>query len=323
MSTSTYEPAPPAPSFIPLGDRARFGVGVPIGPITDYPVEDLGIGWYLDWNVRLEPARPAGIAFWQMVRVSEKGFRPDAETIRTAALSNPGSTWLIGNEPDVIWQDNTTPERYAEIYHEVYALIKAADPDARVAIAGISQPTPLRLRYLERVLGAYQERYGEPMPVDLWNVHNFILREERDSWGVSIPPGFEDDAGRLFEIHDHDDLRIFQEQVETFRRWMADHGQRDKPLVISEYGLLMPAEYGFDTPRLQRFLYATFDYLLTATDAETGYPQDGNRLVQWWCWYSLADTMYPTGNLFDPESKEITPLGAAWARYAGRGPSLQ
>ncbi|MGQ9517568.1 MAG: hypothetical protein ACUVT1_09880, partial [Anaerolineae bacterium] len=63
------------PALAPMGDRARFGVGVPIGLITDYAVEILGIGWYLDWNVRREPARPAGASFWQMLRVSEKCFR--------------------------------------------------------------------------------------------------------------------------------------------------------------------------------------------------------------------------------------------------------
>lgn len=317
---SASSPARAAPAAadlpaVPSYHRERFGVGVPIGPISDYAVENLGIGWYLDWNVRLAPARPAGIAFWQMVRLSEKGYRPDAETIRAAARANPGSTWLIGNEPDVIWQDSVTPERYAELYHELYTLIKEADPGAKVAIGGVSQPTPLRLRYLERVLAAYQARYGRPMPVDVWNVHNFILREERDSWGVSIPPGFEEDAGILYEIDDHDRLDIFQDQLLAFRRWMAEHGQRDKPLVVSEYGVLMPAEYGFDHARVQAFMYKTFDLLLTLTDAELGYPADGNRLVQWWCWYSLADTMYPTGNLFDPAAKAPTPLGLAWAHY--------
>lgn len=308
----------PAPADLPAapGDhRERFGVGVPIGPITDYAVESLGIGWYLDWNVRLAPARPAGIPFWQMVRLSEKGYRPDAETIRAAARANHGSVWLIGNEPDVIWQDSVTPERYAELYHELYAIIKDADAGAKVAIGAISQPTPLRLRYLERVLSAYQTRYGRSMPVDIWNVHNFILREERDSWGVSIPPGFDEDAGILYEIDDHDQLDIFRDQLIAFRRWMAEHGQRDKSLVISEYGVLMPAEYGFDPARVQAFMYGTFDLFLTLTDAELGYPADGNRLVQWWCWYSLADTMYPTGNLFDPAAKTPTALGLAWAGY--------
>jgi hypothetical protein len=258
-----------------------------------------------------------------MVRVggspTNAEYRPDAGTIQAAAAANPGSTWLIGNEPDVIWQDNTTPERYAELYHELYHLLKDADPTCRVAIAGVSQPTPLRLAYLERALDAYQGRYGEPMPVDVWNVHGFVLREERNSWGVGIPPGFDDDAGLLYEIEDHDDLDLFRGQVLAFRRWMADHGQRDRPLVLSEYGILMPPEYGYDEARVEAFMVATFDYFLTATDDRVGYPRDGNRLVQWWAWYSLADTTYPTGNLFDPETKALTSLGSAFARYAPPG----
>ncbi len=310
---------PPAATVALPRGRERFGVGVATGGLTGFPMEQLGIGWYLDWWVRENPARPAGIDFWQMVRVSEEGYRPPADAIRRAAAANPGSFWLIGNEPDVRWQDNTTPERYAELYHELYHLLKDADATAQVVIAGVSQPTPLRLAYLERVLDSYRQRYGQPMPVDVWNVHGFILREERDSWGVDIPPGMAVDTGMLYEIDDHDDLEIFGRQILEFRRWMARHGQREKPLVVSEYGILMPADYGFGHDELRAFLEGSFDFFLTATDGEVGYPRDGNRLVQWWCWYSLAapEDYYPTGNLFDPATREMTPLGEAFAGYAG------
>jgi len=302
------------PALPPTG-RERFGVGVPLGPITDYATDRLGVGWYLSWHVAITPPRPGGVEFWQMVRVSEEGYRPDAATIQAAASASPGSTWLIGNEPDVVWQDNTTPERYAEWYHELYHLLKSADPTCRVAIGGVAQPTPLRLAYLDRILSTYQARYGESMPVDVWNVHGFILREERDSWGVGIPPGMDANAGALREIKDHDDLEIFRGQILAFRRWMAERGQRERPLVISEYGIVMPWDYGFDQVRVEAFMLATFDYFLTATDEAVGYPEEGNRLVQRWCWYSLADSVYPTGNLFDPATKALTPLGAAFARY--------
>jgi hypothetical protein len=33
---------------------------------------------------------------------------------------------------------------------------------------------------------------------------------------------------------------------------------------------------------------ATFDYLLSATDAQIGFPLDNDRLVQQWLWYRLA-----------------------------------
>lgn len=172
--SATSLPLVSLPAVPPQG-RERFGVGVPLGSagsIADYAVERLGIGWYLNWWVEVSPPRPERVAFWQMIRVSEKGYQPDPATIRAAAEANPGSMWLVGNEPDVTWQDNTTPERYAERYHELYHLLKSADPTCWVAIGGVAQPTPLRLAYLDRILSAYQAHYGEPMPVDVWNVHN-------------------------------------------------------------------------------------------------------------------------------------------------------
>jgi hypothetical protein len=302
---------------VPSSGRERFGVGVPgaAGSVSDYAIEWLDIGWYLNWRVEVDPYRPGGVAFWQMVRVSKEGYRPDEETIRSAVAANRGAVWLIGNEPDVRWQDNVTPERYAEIYHELYHALKSLDLTCTVAIGGVSQPTPLRLAYLDRILAAYQAEYGEPMPVDMWNVHGFILREERDSWGVDIPPGIAADQGLLYEIDDHDDMAIFCEQLLSFRQWMAGHGYRDRPLVVSEYGVLMPADYGFGVDRVQAFMYATFDHFLTARDQQVGYPQDNDRLVQYWAWYSLADTAYPTGNLFDPQSGSVTVLGVAHAIY--------
>jgi hypothetical protein len=222
----------------------------------------------------------------------------------------------VGNEPDVIWQGNATPQEYAQAYHDAYHVLKSADPACQVAIGGISQVTPLRLRYLEAVLAAYQELYGQPMPVDAWNIHLAILREERGSWGVDIPPGFPDDTGILYEIQDNANVEILKEQVVTFRRWMAERGLRDKPLIVTEFSVLMPPEYGFPPERVQDFMVAAFDYLMSASDDRFGYPADENRLVQRWAWYSVADRVYSTGNLFDPETGQITPLGRAFAEYA-------
>lgn len=77
----------------------------------------------------------------------------------------------------------------------------------------------------------------------------------------------------------------------------------------------MPEEYGFPYERVKDFMYASFDFLLTARDDFLGYPADDNRLVQRWAWYSLGDTVYPTGNLFDPDTGQITPLGLAYGSY--------
>ncbi len=253
-----------------------------------------------------------------MVRVPRGAIVPDLGTIAQIARKNPGALWLIGNEMDVIWQDNAMPEQYAAAYHDVYATLKQADPGSRVAIGGVSEPSPLRLSYLDRVLQVYRERYGQDMPVDVWNVHNFILPEQRGSWGVDIPPGSDATRGLAYTIEDHDNLNYFKQQLIDFRRWMAQHGYRNKELLVSEYGILMYADYGFDYPRVRQFMLGSFAVMLNTPDAQWGLPADGNRLVQRWCWYSLADTDYPTGNLADVNSGELTPLGRDFKAYLDR-----
>ena len=306
---------------LPGDDRRRFGAGMPreAGAIGDYAVEQVRIGWVLDWWVDATPATPPGVTYWQMVRVSASGYAPDRSTIRAAAQANPGATWILGNEPDVEVQDNVSPEVYAERYHELYALLKDADPSCRVAVAGVAQPTPLRLDYLDRVLAAYLERHGKMMPVDVWTVHGFVLREERDSWGVGIPPGFDQDTGALYELQDHDSVSLFSEQIRAFRAWMAERGYRHCPLALTEFGILMPEDYGFDEERVRAYMVAALDDLVTARDPDVGCPEDDNRLVQAWAWYSLVDTTYPTGNLFDPQSKALTALGQAYGGYEMAG----
>jgi hypothetical protein len=65
---------------------------------------------------------------------------------------------------------------------------------------------------------------------------------------------------------------------------------------------------------------ASFDYLLTATDAALGYPQDEYRLVQQWMWYMLATDPYAVAhasNLADPTlAYALTIPGQRWQAYA-------
>jgi hypothetical protein len=331
----------------------RFGFGVS-GSTSGYDVGQLHAGWYVDWGARTDPPHPAGLEHVQMVRLHQLTecwpqrtrdrsacpyARPYTYTLTSPggltevasfAQSNPGSLWLIGNEMDRRdWdgggQDEMLPELYAHAYYELYHLIKNADPTALVAIGGVVQPTPLRLEYLDEVLAEYQGRYGMMIPVDVWNVHNMIVREKScdtypdDCWGADVPPGIEADAGMVYDIQQADDIDIFKQQIRDFRQWMRDRGERDKPLIISEYSVLYGEDQGFDYPRVRGYLYATFDYLTTASDASLGYPADGNRLVQRWAWYSLDDDGfegYPSHHhLFNPETKQITRLGIDYGQY--------
>jgi len=316
-ANSTLLPAPTqevVPGLFTPGQR--IGFVAPMADVGQYDAARLGAGWYLSCINGENPLQPAGIECAQLVVVTGDGYRPAAASLQDMARSHPGRLWLVGNEPDVIWQGNATPQEYARVYHEIYLLLKEADPSCQVAIGAVSQVTPLRLRYLEEVLAAYDAAHGQPMPVDVWNIHVAILREERDSWGVDIPPGLPDDSGVLYQIQDNADVEILKKQVVTFRRWMAERGLRDRPLLVTEFSVLMPPDYGFPFERVRDFMLAAAEYFMTAADGDLGYAADGNRLVQRWAWYSVADETYYTGNLFDPETGLITPLGKVFAEYA-------
>jgi hypothetical protein len=308
----------------PSGRLCRFGVGANRA-IGAYAVNGLRIGWYVDWTATTDPARPGQTEYMPMVRLKQTGsdsytYSPNGDTLLDDIMANPGATWLIGNEPDRRrWQDDMEPHLYARAYHELYNLIKGVDPEAQISAGGIVQATPLRLQYLDMVLDSYESSYGEAMPVDVWNIHIYILRERscdyfpEDCWGAEIPPGIDAPEGMLYDIQDNDNLDIFKQQIEWFRQWMADNGYQDRPLILTEMGVLMWPEYGFPPERVNAFMDNAFDYLLTAT-GPLGYPADGYRMVQRWAWYSLADDSY-NGWLFDPGSKQRTVFGDHFVDY--------
>ena len=323
--------------------NCRFGVG---GRVEGYDVTSLNIGWHLNFGTQSNPPHPNGAEYIQVIRlapiVGGYVFAPTTSTLYLIMDQNPGSTWLIGNEPDSPWQDKLTPETYARAYHHLYYLIKQYDPLAQVGAGAVVQPTPLRFQYLDRVWNAYRQYYGEWFPSDLWNIHSYILREIDSSdpeayphgpygvWGAYIPPGITATRGILYNESDMFSLAIFQQRLLDLRRWMADHGQRDKPLYITEYGELFPYppympggdpepyvdEKGvpITEERVATFMTGTFGILLNTSDPIVGYLADANRLVQRWLWYSVSDTNYG-GTLFDPDSHQRRPLGDVFYTY--------
>jgi len=307
--------------------NCRFGVGQAAHPVTSYGIPSLNLGWYSDWGAQASPPRPGGVEYVQLLHVSSDGYSPRGATLADIIAANPGALWLIGNEPDCIYQNNVLPEDYAQAYHDAYAFIKEHDLTAQVAAGGIVQPTPLRMQYLDMVLDEYMTLYGEALPTDAWHIHSFILREKRGDWGCDIPPGITADEGMLYIFPDDTDrLDIFQDRIMVFRQWMRDWGYRDTPLIITEYGTLTPyydPEWKYvdsngdpmDEARARDFMYGTFDYLLTASDPDLGYPADENRLVQRWLWYSLDDTIAYGGALFDPFTLNMLQLGHDFGDY--------
>lgn len=378
-------------NYMPPAPLWRFGVSQLRRPFTDYDYNDIiamRFGWYMNFGATPNAPQPYGIEYSPVIRVKQWKLKdgstwteccvgcpyvtpytytvsPSVSQIQAMATSRPGMLWVIGNEMDRIdfnWggscmrQDEMLPELYAQAYHDIYYTIKNADSTAQVAIGGMIGFTDLRRRYLDRVWAEYIRLYSETMPVDVWNVHLYVLREGRTGWGASIPPGFNEDTGALYDILDHKDFNKAWEFVIGIRNWMSQHEQRNKPLITNEYGVLMPSWIECPTfpdthgcpftpePIRDGFLYPSFNYFLTRTDANLGYPADGNRLIQRWNWWSLdydegvcdegifVDSL--NGALFysglGPSSpprdcsfpqKGIAPLGTYWRQYVKTLPS--
>ena len=286
--------------------RAGFSISSSTDPV--YWAQLLGAGWYLDWSAS-DQSLANSPEHWQMVRVHEDCINPAPEVIQSLAATFPGQVWIIGNEPDVIWQDNVTPTSYAVYYHALYHLIKSSDPSAKVAVGGIAQATPLRLQYLDNVLKIYRDLYHQPLPADWWTVHGYVLREEKNSWGVEIPPGINSTQGILYEVSDHGRLDYFESQLLAFRQWMKDNGYQDTPLALTEFGILMPTSYGFPQESIADYLEQTFTWLYESKDELIGYPADAYQLVQKWAWFSISDPNYPSSDLGELSTGTLSLVG--------------
>lgn len=335
----------------------------------------LGVGWYLDFGAHI-PNGPEGIEFVQVIHVKQNksgctylsGYSVSPplteDGLGNLVRAHPGALWLVGNEPDRgpnpdsdctnRVQDDTYPEVYAEAYHAVYHFIKHRDPTAQVGIAGLVQVTPGRLQYLDKVWNAYLQKFGTPMPVDVWNMHLYILPEV--TWegqpngianvalGTDPALGMKESGGRkerctdprdnIYCFAEHDNMTIFADQIRQMRAWMKAHGQQNKPLIISEYSILYPFE-DYDDPnnpttcflqdefggcftpaRVSRFMTQTFDYLETAADPVLGYPLDNYRLVQQWLWFSMYyEGAGSASNLLHRDMNSLTPVGQTFANF--------
>ncbi len=374
--------APQAEADVLAATNCRYGVGyVPSLPRSLDWVPTLDAGWYVNFSASTWGQNVHSAAFTPVIRVRQvqvNGTRTDNFNVMPPlsfnyrdeqgnlqnglgqmVSSNPGNIWLVGNEVDVnnYIQDNTMPQVYARAYHDIYHYIKLIDPTAKVAIAGLSMMTPGRLNYLSIVWDTYRSLYGDTMPVDVWNMHLYILEERNladpNQYGdgkiaLGTDPalakltseGFADRCPALGaadidandprpDVHcrsEHDSVRIFRDQVYAMRDWMAKRGQQNKPLIISEFGLLyayvldpngqyfLKDEHGqpFAPARVTTYLRDTITFLETAKDPSLGYAADDYRLVQQWLWYSIVtgpETSGGSSNLINWDTFQSLPGG--------------
>ena len=369
LGTAPVAPSEPGQMSLSLTDVAdltpncRYGATALTTAQTDW-LAPLGTGWYLDFTAHAPRALP-GVEFGQLLWVSQSkngctylnnySVSPPLTDSGLGALiaSQPGALWIVGNETDrgpnpenclKPVQGDTYPEMYAQAYHDIYQFIKSRDATARVAIAGLVEITPGRLQYLEKVWQSYLQRYQTTIPVDVWNMHLYILPEALSNGapnGIANVALGTDPALAIRESGnnpnrcadsavycwaEHDDLSAFAQQVVAMRTWMKQHGEQNKPLILTEYSQLYPStmqdEYGnFFTPaRVTSFLNRTFDYLESAADPNLGFPLDGNRLVQQWMWFAVnASGAGAVSNLVTNDLTTLTQPGEAFrSAVAGR-----
>jgi hypothetical protein len=348
--------------------NCRYGA-TPTDPEQMQALDQLNAGWYINFKPYPyeDPYRTQAEftpLIWIQQILDENGFTDEwyswpalDQRFAEDIWNNTGRVYLVGNEVGRLGQGQMQPHKYAEAFHDISTFIKQNDPTARIAISGLVQVTPMRLQYLDLVWDAYQRQYGRDIPVDVWNMHLYVLPEveEKDgqlrpsnagvALGTDIELGMRRSSGSptdCMDPHDdiycraeHDSMAIFERQVQAMRQWMKDHGQQNKPLIISEYSILwryrlengrcLEDEFGncFDPNRVSDFMRYGFDYLNNATDPRLGYPLDGDRLVQQWMWFSLHNGVNATGgssNLLSDDWQQLNAIGRTFRDYVAAEP---
>jgi len=118
-------------------NRLGYGITQDSVDINNGIIDDLRVGFYLDWRVNSVPTHPNCAEYIQMIRLkqhvncNEDIWDPDTcsfvepyshdvipsiNAIAAAAESRPGSIWLVGNEIDRYGQDYMHPEYYAHCW---------------------------------------------------------------------------------------------------------------------------------------------------------------------------------------------------------------
>jgi hypothetical protein len=324
--------------------NCRYGIGSPMGNY-DYDLVSLGIGGYIDWRYDSSPILPNNTDYIRMFRVADiyDRYTKAYEDLDKIVLAHTGAYYIIGNEPDTIYedQDGVLPEVYAERFYNLATKIRTLDPNAKIGFGTIVQATPIRLRYLDKawkklVLLSGSSQAASAL-IDFWAIHAFIMNEIPGEWGVGVPPGFENDYQDAVKIDNLDDthsIELFKSRVISFRKWMSEKGERNKPLWISEYGSLLPPidppvgpNYANVSDRdTADYMIKTFEFLRSAKDTSYGLPSDHYKLTQRWFWYSLDDYRYKFGgSLFDPLLKTRTVVGDEFVNVVQKekaGPDL-
>ena len=339
---SNQESQSPSTVTASLAQTCHFGLAM-ISPTTSYDLARIGFGNYVDWSHVRSSNVPSNIDYFRVLYVGTSAqFLADLASLPGWLSQNPGSVWIIGNEPDseVTYQDHIAPEIYGERFYSIATLIRKDDPTAIIGFGSVIEPTPIRMYYLTLALNRMAQLAGGVAQAhalfDVYTIHAFILNEaelynsagKAISWGAGLPVGYNSatwpapelihpELGETWKIYD---ISIFKQRLIDFRQWMKNQGDQNKPLWITEFGVLFPPMgnpylYVSDTDAAN-FMAQTYDLMLGYKDPALGYPGDDNRLVQKWTWFSLNDLRtHFGGTLVDPLTSLSTQVGNEFASY--------
>ncbi len=327
------------------GGSCHFGIATLIGGangydlnLDRYDLSILGVGSYLDWGLAPNPSVSQDLSYYRVINTGgdSTSFNTSLSNLPKRFAANPGGIWLIGNEPDsqVTYQDHLTAEVYAERYFAVATAIRQSDPSAKIGFGTVIQPSPVRMYYLNKVIARMTQLAGSRANalslIDVYSIHAFILNEENlydangktISWGAGLPLGYDAATWPAPQVisgytpAETINIATFKAGIQRFRQWMKSIGDQNKPLWITEYGSLFPTFLSITEDMSATYMEQTFDYLLGTKDATLGYPDDENRLVQKFVWYSLNDRVnHFGGSLYDPATGLITAVGTRFINY--------
>ena len=237
----------------------RVGVCAEWTPDLQAQLDNLGDIWYYDY--RYETPTVAGHLRLYMV----KYVLFDAE-LAAAIRSHPGSWWAVGNEPNDPHQDYRTPAEYARFFYSFTQFAKKSDAKCKIIPGGVANAD---WRWANAFREEYRRLYNRYPAVDGWNIHNYLLDTTLDPYDVSE----------------------FKRRILAFRHWMMEIGEANKPLFLTEFGVLYGVgccERPLDPPeKTIRFMRETVSWL-----AETDY-------VQHWAWFIVNNAREFNGGLYD------------------------
>lgn len=255
----------------PLPRSLCPAMGVVItGDVNGEMLQPLGSLWYYGYGFTGEDLPGQHRVFLVQPHYDERAL---SRVLR----EHPGSWWILGNEPNDPLQDDLSPSAYAAFYHRVSTWARRVDVTCRLMPAGIANAD---WRWAEAFRNSYRLQYGRYPTVSAWNVHNYVLDPAEDPL----------DVGR------------FAAQIESFRVWMTEAGEGDKPLVLSEFGVLSLPE-GADSEDVVRYMRGAVDWLRSSGS------------VQAWAWFSTRTGGQFPGDLYDDEG-QLTLLGRTYGELA-------